>query len=71
MGFEISLEFKRFVFVGKGAVPNQLPGLEFSGVGGFAGIVLGEPPPQIRGGADVFLFGRTNAADDVNVPHKQ
>jgi hypothetical protein len=41
VGFEIFLKFQRFVFIGEGAVPRQLPRLEFSGVARLAGIVLG------------------------------
>ena len=47
MRFEILLERQCFVFVWKGAVPDELPGLEFGGVSRSAGIVLGDTVLQV------------------------
>ena len=70
MRFEIFLEFQRSVFIREGAIPNKFPRLEFCGVLGFAGIVIRNPPLQIGGGASIFLVGKINTADDVDVPHR-
>src|ERR1700736_406862 len=70
MGFEIFLECQRFVLIRKSAIPDQFPGSEFSGVGGFAGVVVRNPPLQIGGCAGIFLFWKIHAADDVDVPHR-
>jgi hypothetical protein len=70
MGFEIFLEGQRFVFVREGAIPNQLPRFEFGGVSGSASVVFGDPAFQVGSGAGVFLVGEFNAADDVDVPHR-
>src|ERR1700759_1865485 len=68
MGFEIFLEGQRLVLIRESAIPGQLPGFEFGSVGGFAGIVLRNSPLQVCGRAYVFLVGKLNAADDVDVP---
>jgi hypothetical protein len=67
--FQIFLEFKCLEFVRERAIPNQLSGLELRGVRGPAGIVVGYPLLQISGCAGVFLFWKSDAADDVDVPH--
>ena len=68
VGFQIFLEFQCSHLVWKGAVPDQLPGFEFSGVGRFAGVMFRQPPLQIGSRTNVFLFGKVGAADDVDVP---
>jgi hypothetical protein len=69
VAFKIFLEGQRFVLVGEGAIPGQFPGFEFRSVGGFTGVVLQQPPLQICRRSDIFLFGKINAADDLDVPH--
>jgi hypothetical protein len=69
MRFQVLFKRQSFVLVGKGAVPNQLPRLVLSGVAGFAGIVFLDSPLQIFRGADVFLVGKFNASENVDVPH--
>src|SRR4051812_42250874 len=70
VGFQIFLEFERPHLVWKGAVPEQFPRFELCGVGGFTGVVLGQSSLQIGCRADVFLLGKINALDDVDVPHR-
>src|SRR5258708_4906900 len=33
-------------------------------------VLIGQPPLQIRSCADIFLFRKIDAADDVDVPHR-
>src|SRR5665213_4350167 len=67
--FEIFLEFKSSVFIGKCAVPHQFPRSELGSMRRFARIMFWKAPLQIRGCADVLLFGKIDAAEDVDVPH--
>jgi hypothetical protein len=67
---EIFLEGQRFIFVREGAVPDELPWFEFGGVSRSAGIVLGQPPLQVFRCANIFLVGKFDAADDVDVSHR-
>src|ERR1700689_2379775 len=70
VGFEVFLEFQCPILIMEGTIPNQFPWLEFCGVRRLACVVLGNPSLKIRGCADVFLFGKISAADDVDVPHR-
>ncbi len=70
VGCKIFLEGRRFALIRKGTIPGQFPGFEFGRVSRFSGVVLWNAALQIRSGADVFLFGKINAADDVDVPHR-
>jgi hypothetical protein len=71
MRFQIFLERECLVLVGEGAISDQFPRFEFGGVRRLAGIVVRYAPLQVFRCADVFLVGKLNAADDVDVPHLQ
>jgi hypothetical protein len=53
---------------GKAHYQTSCQGLNFA-VCGFTGIMFRYPPLQIRSCSDIFLFGKIDAADDVDVPH--
>ena len=69
MRLQIFLEFQCSVFIRKPAIPDQIPGFEFCGVRGPASVVVDYPLLQILGRARIFSIWKTNAADDVDVPH--
>lgn len=71
MRFQIFFEFKGFVLVGKGTIPEQIPWYEFGSVGGFSGIVSRKPLFQICGRPGIFLIGKINAAENINIPHQR
>src|SRR4051794_14446055 len=64
------LEGECAVLVGKGAIPDQFPRHEFRGVAGSTGIVFGDSPPEISGRAGIFPVGKSDASDDVDIPHR-
>src|SRR5437868_317513 len=66
---QILLERQCFVFVRKGAVPNQLPRFEFCRVQGPARVMLNYSMLQMLRRAGVFLIWKPDAADDVDIPH--
>jgi hypothetical protein len=68
MRFQIFFEFKGFVLVGKGTIPEQIPWYEFGSVGGFSGIVSRKPLFEICGRPGIFLIGKINAAENINIP---
>jgi hypothetical protein len=53
---------------GKAQYQTNSHGLNFA-VGRPSGVVVWNPLLQVFGRTDIFLLGRTDAADDVDVPH--
>src|ERR1700743_1079271 len=70
MGLEVFLKCERFILVLERAIPNQLPRLVFRGVSGLAGVVLWQPPFEVRRRARICVLREIDAADDVDVPHR-
>ncbi|PON08850.1 hypothetical protein ATY29_04250 [Rhizobium hidalgonense] len=64
MRFQVFFEFKRFLLVGKSAIPEQGPWCEFGSMDGFSGVVSGKPLFQIGSRAGVFLIGKIDAAEN-------
>src|SRR5215471_17941750 len=67
VGFEVLLECQ---LVREGAIPNELTRLELRSVGRFSRVVVRESALQVSGCTNVFLIGKVNAADDVDIPHR-
>jgi hypothetical protein len=70
MGFEIGLEGERLVLFRKSAAPDQRPRLVFRGMRRAPGVVIGKALLEVGGSPDIFLIRKSDAADDVDVPHR-
>lgn len=68
-GFQVSLEGSSFVVIEERVVGDDLLGARLRGMGRVSGVVVGEPLVEVSGEADVALFWRRKALEQVDVGH--